>query len=413
MLARVPARTLKGIVSGPPGSPLHGGSAHPHYTPDGRWFWTGSAWIPSREVFAQEARPPRYEAAAVPRAPRVPERLTRWPLVVAAALLVALLVAGVGDYAAAHRQHPAPGVRNPPSARSILRAPYTHHVGSATFTAVGTTPGRQTATGEILFSPERGYEITERIDGYWADEFLDVGGYAYQRTARGGPWQLQPTYDGEYFYLDWDGAPTPHDLAVNGPVRIRGQRAWHVEDNQGDQWWVGVTSGRPLQALDLGYRFTFSDFGRAPALRPPAPAHVETPTYRAELGQALRTPLLTVTVSDPRLATRLPAGAAPQGYRFLSLQMTVTNDTGQPLGVPLGQPVLTSPQGGEYWQDPAQEIRDLPDGTVPLAPGATEAGTLVFDVEQGVDEVRLLFSSGQLTPDPETQDYLGVVTVPL
>ena len=106
--------------------------------------------------------------------------------------------------------------------------------------------------------------------------------------------------------------------------------------------------------------------------------------------------------------------AAPSGYRYVSLQVSVTNTSTVPIGLPLGNPVVTSPEGGEYWQDATQESQDLPDGTQLLSPGVTESGTLVFDVETGVKQVRLLVSTSQMTPDPlDTNDYLAVVTVSL
>lgn len=388
---------------------------HPQYTPDGRWFWTGENWIPASDVLGERpARQYRFQAPVVPAEPRPVERLTRWPIVAAAALLVALVVAGIGDFALVHRPPSnSPNSQTAPSAETILRSPYTHHVGSATFTATGTAISTQTATGEIFFTPRRAYEITERINGYFGQQFLDIGGYAFARDTRGGAWQLQPTYNGEYFYLDWDGASVDRSISVRGPVKVDGQEAWHLSDGLGDEWWIGVQTGQPLEAIDLGYRYTFSNFGQARPLRVPAASDVSTKVYRGRLGETLQTPVFGLTVSSPQVSGQSGAAAAPKGYRYLSLQVTVTNRSTQPIGIPLGQPVVTSPRGGEYWQDPAQESQDLPDGTRQLPPGASESGTLIFDVERGVDEVRLLVSTAQLQPDPIMNDYLAVVTVSL
>lgn len=386
---------------------------HPQYTSDGRWFWTGEAWIPASQVLGEPpAQQYRYRAPVVPAASRPVERLARWPVVAAAALMVALLVAGVGDFAFVHRPPPAPQTSRPaPSAEAILRFPYTHHVGSATFTAVGTAISTQTASGEIFFSPRRAYEITERINGYFGEQYLDVGGYAFARDTRDGAWQLQPTYNGEYFYLDWDGGAVDRNISVGGPVKMDGQQAWHLTDGLGDQWWIGVQTGQPLQAIDLGYRYTFTNFGKARPLH--MPSDVATRVYRGRIGQTLRTPVFGITVTSPQVSAQSGAAAAPAGYRFLSLQVSVTNLSSEPIGIPLGQPVVTSPAGGEYWQDASQESQDLPDGTRQLAPGASESGTLVFDVERGVSEVRLFVSTAQLQPDPIMNDYLAVVTVSL
>ncbi|MGH7921519.1 MAG: DUF4352 domain-containing protein [Candidatus Dormibacteraceae bacterium] len=388
----------------------------PHYTPDGRWYWDGTTWIPGPQVLAGE-RPPRqfaYAAPVVATAAPARERIARWPLWAAGLLLVALVVAGIGDGVLGHRQGQPPGAGPPPSAQSILRSPFTHHVGSATFTAVGTTPGRQSASGEIFFTPDRAYEITERINGYWSGQFLDVGGYAYQRTSRGGPWELDPTDNAEYYYLDWDGGAVTRDITVTGPVELHGEKAWHLSDGLSDQWWIGVATGHPLQAIDLGYQYTFGSFGKAPGLRAPAPGEVATRVYHARAGQPLPTPLMTLRVGDPQVSEHSSTGKAPAGYRYLSLRVTTVNDSTQPLGIPLQQPVVTSPQGAEYWQDGSQEQQDLPDGTMPLAPGKSESGTLVFDVEQGVTRVRFLLPTAQLTPDPDSAgDYLMVVDVTL
>jgi hypothetical protein len=397
-------------VSGP------GERAYPRYTPDGRWYWTGEVWVPASQVLGE--RPPQeyqYLAPALPRPARPVERIGRWPILAATALLVALLVAGVGNYALAHQPPSAQPTPAPtPSVQSILRAPFTHHVGSATFTGVGTLPGRQTATGEIFFSPERAYEIIERINGNFVQQFLDVGGYGYARETQHGPWQLDPTYNGEYFYLDWDGGTPSPNIIVGGPVKIDGEEAWHLSDGLGDQWWIGVDSGRPLQAIDLGYRYTFSNFGKAPALHAPSWSQVNTTIYRGRTGQPLQTPIFTLNVSNPQVSYGTGPTAAPGGYRYLSFQVTVTNSSTVPIGVPLGEPVVTSPQGGEYWQDASQEAEDLPDGTQLLAPGAGESGTVVFDVEQNVTEVRLFLSTAQMSPDPiATNDYLAVMTVSL
>lgn len=392
------------------------GRSYPHYSPDGHWFWTGEVWIPASQVLRDV--PPqeyRYVAPALPAPVRVVERIARWPILAAAALLVALLVGGVGNYALDHRSPSTPPSPGPtPSAESILRSPFTHHVGSATFTAKGVLPGRQTATGEIFFTPQRAYEITEKINGNFAQQFLDVDGYAYARDQRTGPWQLEPTYNGEYFYLDWDGGPATHNISVGGPVTMDGEQAWHLWDGLGDQWWIGVENGRPLEAIDLGYRYTFSHFGKARPLHAPPTSQVATQAFRGGIGQPLQTPIFSLNVSSPQVSQGSGTSAAPNGYRYLSLQVAVTNTSGSPIGVPLGNPVVTSPEGGEYWQDASQESQDLPDGTQLLAPGATETGTLVFDVETGVNQVRLLLSTSQMTPDPlETNDYLTVVTVSL
>lgn len=390
------------------------GRAYPRYSPDGRWFWTGEAWIPAAQVLGERpAQEYRYVIPALPAPRRPVERVARWPIAAAAALLVALMVAGIGNYALAHQPpSSSPNAGPTPSVASILREPYTHHVGSATFTAVGILPGRQTASGEIFFSPARGYEITELIDGSFAQQFLDVDGYGYARDARNGPWQMQPTYNGEYFYLDWDGGPVSRNISLGGPVTVDGEQAWHLWDGLGDQWWIGVDSGRPLQAIDLGYRYTFANFGKARPLHAPPASQVSTQVYRGRLGQPLQTPIFTLEVSSPQLSTGSGTAPAPAGYRFVSLTVNVTNSSSLPVGIPLGEPVVTSPQGGEYWQDASQESQALPDGTQLLAPGAGESGTLVFDVEKGVNQVRLLLSTAQMTPDPiATNDYLAVVTV--
>lgn len=392
------------------------GRSFPHYSPDGRWFWTGEVWVPASQVLQERpALEYRYVAPPLPAPVRVAERIARWPVLVAAALLVALVAGGIGNYAYNRHQasaQPSPGPT--PSAASILREPFTHHVGSATFTARGVLPGKQTGTGEIFFTPHRAYEITEQVNGYFAQQFLDVDGYGYSRDARTGPWQLQPTYNGEYFYLDWDGGPATRNIAVGGPVKMDGEEAWHLWDGLGDQWWIGVDSGHPLEAIDLGFRYTFSDFGKARPLHAPPASQVQTKTYRGGIGQPLQTPVFALNASSPQVSEASPTGSAPSGYRYLSLQVSVTNTSGVPIGVPLGNPVVTSPGGGEYWQDASQESRDLPDGTQLLAPGQTESGTLVFDVETGVTQVRLLLSTSQMTPDPlETDDYLAVVTVSL
>ncbi len=398
------------LVAGSEGRP------YPHYSPDGRWFWTGEVWIPASQVLHElPAQEYRYVPPALPMPVRTVERLARWPIVVAAALMVALALGGIGNYALDHRQASAPPTPAPtPSAEAILRSPFTHHVGSATFEASGILPGKQTATGEIFFTPHRAYEITEAINGTFAQQFLDVDGYAYARDQRGGPWQLDPTYNGEYFYLDWDGSPATRNIEVGGPVKVNGEQAWHLWDGLGDQWWIGVDSGRPLEAIDLGYRYIFSNFGKARPLHAPAASQVQTQVYRGGIGQPLQTPEFSINVSSPQVSQGSGTNAAPNGFSYLSLQVAVTNTSGVPIGVPLGNPVVTSPEGGEYWQDASQESQALPDGTQLVAPGATETGTLVFDVENGVKQVRLLLSTSQMTPDPlETNDYLAVVMVSL
>lgn len=119
-------------------------------------------------------------------------------------------------------------------------------------------------------------------------------------------------------------------------------------------------------------------------------------------------------MSNPQVGYGAGPNAAPDGYRHLRFQVTVSNTSTVPIGIPLGEPVVTSPEGGEYWQDASQEAVDLPDGAQLLAPGASESGSLVFEVEQNVTEVRLLLSTSQMTPDPiATDDYLAVMTVSL
>ncbi|MBO0702668.1 MAG: hypothetical protein J2P38_07035, partial [Candidatus Dormibacteraeota bacterium] len=75
------------------------GGSHPRYSPDGRWFWTGEVWIPASQVLRERPEQDyRYTAPGLPAPVRAMDRIRRWPVVCAAALLVALIFAGVGNY---------------------------------------------------------------------------------------------------------------------------------------------------------------------------------------------------------------------------------------------------------------------------------------------------------------------------
>ncbi|MGH7918517.1 MAG: DUF4352 domain-containing protein, partial [Candidatus Dormibacteraceae bacterium] len=291
--------------------------------------------------------------------------------------------------------------------------PFTRGVESATFTAVGTsnTYGRRRAKGEIFFAPEHGFAITETIDGRWAEQQLDVGGYGYTRESPSGGWHLDGSYCSEFFYLDWDGSPLTDHLSVSGPVEMDGEQAWHLDDRTGDQWWVGVQTGHPLQAIDEGLRYTFSDFGRAPKLRAPAKSRILTRIYQGPAGRPVAAPLETVTVSGAQREDHLNGTYAPPGYEYLSVQVTVVNTSAQPLGIDLDSPpAMGVRNGGEYWQDLLAEQPGPPGGGQKLAPGASESATLVYDVETNVRQVLTEFSSEELDPDPSA-GYLIVVPV--
>lgn len=385
---------------------------HPHYTHDGRRFWTGAAWIEASDILDGDAREESRPAPAVPATASPAAPAMRWRIAAASILIAVLVAAGFGHWALGSLSRTSSsGV---PSAESILNSPFTHHVRNATFSAVGIGWAGWNATGEIFFRPKIGFAITERIDGALSQQFLDVDGLGYERDQPGGAWHAQPTYPPEYFDLGWDGGgAADRDLQVGGPVRIRGEEAWHLWDGLGNEWWIGVANGRPLEVEDLGFRYIFSNFGKAPGLQAPARAEIATGIYPGQVGQAVATPAFSVLAGDPRVHALQGYLPAPQGYRYLSLRVSVTNRLATPAGLPLGAPVVTSAQGGEYWQDTLQESQTVADGTPALAPGASESGTLVFVVAKGVKVVRLLISTTQLQPNPVLGDYLVVITVHL
>ena len=118
---------------------------------------------------------------------------------------------------------------------------------------------------------------------------------------------------------------------------------------------------RPPAAGDRPrYRYTFANFGNAPALHAPPASQVETTVYRGQTGQSLKTLIFTLDVSNPQVGYGAGPNVAPGGYRNLRFQVMVSNTSTVPIGIPLGEPVVTSPEGGEYWQDASQEAVDLP-----------------------------------------------------
>ncbi|MGH7910127.1 MAG: DUF4352 domain-containing protein [Candidatus Dormibacteraceae bacterium] len=396
----------RGRIEIPAGRPTGTGTAHPRYTPDGRWFWTGAAWVPGREVLRGGSPPPPPSPPIATPRPRGPVA-TRQVLV--AVILALVLLAARAAPALLTR---SPGVEEvAPVADTVFAMPFTDRVRSADLQGwLIDGSGTITLQGEIDFTPERALHVTRSLGGAYVGECLDAGGVDYQTQQRGGPWQAVTPVSPVDQYLGWAGGPPPPHLRVLGRETVDGQAAWHLRSRSGGDWWIAAATGRPLRyayrSRQLEMALTFGHFGDASAIATPPASNVTT----APIGGALGTIIVAPEASLGVLAVQVsPAGSGPppRGVRYQAVYVRYENDDPDPITFENAF-TLTATDGSQYTQTGTVEVSPVLPRTRVLQPGERVSGWDVFVVARGAAPLTL-----RAGPPLDEQKVDFLVSVPL
>lgn len=243
-------------------------------------------------------------------------------------MLVALIVLGsVGSAAVVAirgRQVGVPG--SAPSAQAIFAMPYTK-VRSAAFREVGHAGGSTwTGSGVIEFAPPHAFTETLSSRGQVFERQVEAAGVAYTENI---PSRFHATdYElTDFRSLGWDGAPAPARLDITAQTTLAGQEAWVLKQaGTANRWVVGEQTGDPLEAVVGGNEtYTFSDWGRAPAIEAPAAGEVSTDRYAGSASAPAMAPVATVTVLNEQPDAAAGTGGDPPGFRTVALEISYTN----------------------------------------------------------------------------------------
>lgn len=372
--------------------------ARPRYTPDGRWYWTGSAWIPAADVFNQ-----RSAAAAPPPPAPAASHLRIW----LSAALAVLLAVGVTVGLIVSR----PGAHSPPPAADrIFTLPFTDHVGAADMTGTLTTQGvTESVTGVLEFTPDRAMHVTLYVGGAYVGEYLDAGGIDYQAGEAGGPWVAGTPVSLIDSVLGWTGGPPPAGLRVLGRQTVAGQTAWHLRAASGAEWWIGAATGHPLRFSfqnGLTLSLTFGQFGNRPAIKAPPPSNISTLPIPGALRTVITAPQMSMEVNAVEAAPR-GLRPPPHGYHYEALHVAYENDGPEPITF-ANNFTLTGAHGAQYEQSPDVQLAPvLPRGQV-LAAGQAISGWDVFVVAAHARDLTL-----RVGPQTGEENVDFLVSIPL
>ncbi len=382
---------------------------HPHYTPDGSWFWTGTRWIPADQVQCSPDVPARPPGAASSVQPG--PRWQPWLAAALTALLVASVTVAVVAFRSGGRGGRAPEALAVPPAQSIFSLPFTDDVDSAAIQGTLTRGGvTETVAGVLDFAPGRALQVTLFRGTTVAGEFLDCAGIGYQLQEPLGPWVATPQVSLIDLALGWAGGPPPPGLRVAGWEAAAGETAWHLASSSGGQWWIGARTGHPLRFLYRSPQWTlaltFSGFDHQLALTVPPPGSVSTQSVQGAPGTVVTAPGLTVEIDtvDPA-----PPGlpSPPTGYRYTALLVSYQNDGTEPIKFE-NDFTLTDAYGADYQEAIGVHIAPALPEEQTLGPAQAVSGWDVFVVARGTYDLTL-----QVGPPPDQQNVDYLVTIPL
>ncbi len=380
---------------------------HPHYTPDGSWFWTGTRWIPADQV----QTPPPEPAPVAPQPAWRGFRWQPWLAAALAALLVVSVSAGLVVSRAAGRGMTLPQTLAVPAADSIFSLPFTDDVDSTALQGTLTRGGvTDTVVGVLDFAPGRALQATLYRGSTEIGEFLDCAGIGYQLQEPGGPWVATPQISFIDRALEWAGGPPPPDLRVAGWEAEAGETAWHLESSSGASWWIGARTGRPLR---FSYRsaqgklvLTFGGFNGQPALTVPPPGNVSTQAVQGAPGAVVSAPGLAVEIEAIDTA---PGGLAPAptGYQYKALFLSYQNNAPVPIRFDNAF-TLTDAYGAVYQEAGGVQMTPALPREQSLGPAQAVSGWDLFVVRRGTYDLTLV-----LGPPPDQQNDDFVVSIPL
>jgi hypothetical protein len=394
---------------GPPADssePAPGGvgpATSPRYTPDGRWFWSRTHWIPAADVLrppAAPVRPPTPDPAQGRRRPW-------WPWLAAA--LAAVLIAGVTVGVVARRPVTHP-VSLPPAGR-VFDLPFADHVSSAGMRGNLTIQGSVlTVTGAVDFTPDRALHATLHLGGAYLGEFLDSDGIDYQTQQPAGPWDEGTPVSFIDGALGWAGGPPPSGLRDVGQQVVGGQRAWHLRSAAGASWWIGAASGDPLafvyRSSQWALNLTFDGFGAQAAIMAPPQSNVSTLPVEGTPRTLVAAPELSLEVTAVRPAPPV-LESPPAGYRYEALELSYRNQGPEPVTFDNAF-TLTDEHGAQYGQVKDVHMAPTLPGKLVLQPGQQVAGWDVFVVSDGDHHLTL-----RAGPPDDAEDLDFLVSIPL
>lgn len=330
------------------------------YSPDGRWYWDGTRWIPVRAgqppLPSETTQPGGMGNPAwappppVPPPAAAPEQLPQPPppqpatpvtsprgatagrnrpyLVGVAIALVALLVLGGAGSGAliAIRNHQTAVPSSAPSAQSIFEMPFTKGIRSARFREVehaGATTFN--GSGVIEFAPDHAFSESLSTKYGAFEQDLEVGGVSYQAIT-GNKYRAGDTELTHFQDLGWDGNPLFDSLDVVSQTTVAGQQAWVLkQEHSSNRWIIGEQTGDPLEAILNGSdTYTFSDWGKAPAIKAPAAGAVSTGRFPGSGSGPVVAPAATVAVVGAQVDA-VAGRDDPPGFQNVALEISYEN----------------------------------------------------------------------------------------
>lgn len=402
------------------------GMAPKQYSPDGRWYWDGTRWLPVPPLAdpgqgdgmgARPWAPPRAPMAGLPpplavETPLGPHSAPRRrpSLLGVSVVLVALIVLGsVASVAVATRGRPPSVPGTTPTAQSIFEMPYTEGVRSARFRVSGHAAGSTwTGSGVIEFSPQHAFSqtLSDSSTGTVFEQDVEAGGVGYSAQA-GSRYRATDAEVNDFGFIGWDGRPAPRQLEVTGQTRFDGQQAWVLKEaGTPDEWVVAEHTGDPLEAVVSGYdTYTFSDWNRAPEIRAPAASEISSGLYSGSGTAPAVAPAATVRVLKARVDASI-GGGTPTGFRAVALDISYKNTAASASNFD-NVPSLVSSDG--VFGNTADTALSPPLQAARVDRGQTVTGWDAFVVPRQATRFHLLF--GEQLDQEAILDYLISISV--
>lgn len=332
-------------------------------------------------------------------------RRRRSYLVDVAIVLIALLLLGsLGSVAVITIHNRLTSVpSSAPSAQAIFQMPFTKGIRSARFHEVERAGGSTlTGSGVIDFAPQHAFSESMSGSSGVFEKDVEVGGVAYEAIT-GSRYRATAAELIHFESLGWDGAPAPGQLEITSQTKIAGQQAWVLKEaNTSNRWVVAEQTGDPLEAVLNGNdTYTFSGWGRAPAIKAPSAGEVSTGRYNGSGSDPVVAPAATVTVLKAQVDSTAAAGD-PAGFRTVALDLSYKNTSSSASDFD-DTPSLVSSDGVFSMATYTTLSPSLQAGTG-VAPGQTITGWVGFTVPRQASSFNLLFA--EQADQSQTLDYL-------
>lgn len=327
-------------------------------------------------------------------------------MAIALAALLVLGAVGSGALIAIRNRQTAGVPASAPSPEAVFEMPYTKGVRSARFHEVEHAGGSTVhGSGVIEFAPDHGF--SESLTGKFGifERDVEVGGVGYDSIG-GEKYRATDTELLHFQSLGWDGGAPPVQLKIVAQTTLDGQRAWVLKEGS-TRWIVGEQTGDPLEAVVYGTdTFTFSDWGKAPAIHAPPAHQVSTARYSGSGNSPVVAPAATVTVLQEQWDATA-SQAAPPGFRTLALEISYKNTAASASDFDNFFSLVSS-DGVFAYTGFTTLSPGLQAGTG-VSPGQTITGWVGFNVPRGATRFHLLF--GEQSDQSQALDYLITTSV--